>query len=103
MKKFLFTFLLLGICSFMFSQTEKTVCEITNSPINGDNVVTIGTVSSVSSDDDFYLQHGGCTIKCDGDQGNLPTVGQYIVVFGKVEVDDDDPLEIDVQSWSSST
>ena len=63
-------------------------------------MVTAGTVSSVASDDDFYLEQGGCTIKCDGDQGDMPTVGQYIVVYGKVEVEDDDELELDVQSWN---
>lgn len=95
----LLTTLLILSGNFLIAQTPKSVCEIVNAPLNGDYVATTGEVTSVPSDDDFYISSNGCTIKCDGDEGNLPTVGDIVIVYGRVEVEDGDELEIDVQQW----
>ncbi len=96
-------FLIVGFSTLSYAQTPKTVCQITANPINNDYVITQGHVQSVSGDDDFYITSGGCTIKCDGQTGNLPIVGMSVAVQGRVEDDDKkssrDELEIDVEYW----
>ncbi len=82
-----------------FAQTPKTVCDIVANPVNNEHVATSGEVTSTDGDDEFYISSNNCSIQCDGKQGNLPTVGDYVVVYGKVEVEDGDELEIDVRNW----
>ena len=92
-----FTLLLLAIlvnaAATALAQTPspRTVCQITASPVNRDHVTTKGKVASVVGDDDFWISDGGCSIKCEvADRSRMPSVGQDIVVYGYVEVDDDD-------------
>lgn len=102
--KSFFMSLVVGLFISVQAQTPKTVCQITFAPVNGEEVITQGHVTSVSGDDDFYITSGGCTIKCDGQSGNIPAVGISVAVQGRVEIDDkkstdDDELEIDVHFW----
>ena len=96
--------------SQLWAQNPKSVCQVSLAPVDRDHVATPGSVSSISGDE-FYLNDGGCSIKCDLNDGvPVPTMGQIIVVYGYVEVDDDDPVakatedetEIDVYSWTSN-
>ena len=100
----------LAITSLLGAQTPKSVCQVSQAPVDRDHVATPGSVSSISGDE-FYLNDGGCSIKCDLNDGvPVPIMGQIIVVYGYVEVDDDDPVakatedetEIDVYSWTSN-
>lgn len=96
-------FLFIGFSS-IYSQSERSICEIRNNPIHGEHVASVGTVTSVPSNDDFYISAGGCTIKCDGEEGNMPTAAMEVMVFGFVEIGDDgDELEIDVKQWTEIT
>jgi uncharacterized protein YdeI (BOF family) len=89
----------LAMVSLLNAQTPKSVCQIKQAPVNRDHVVTPGIVESVSGDD-FFLRDGDCSIECDVNDGvATPGVGDEVVVYGYVELDDDDPAEIDVYTW----
>ena len=101
-------FVSMAFVSLIHAQTPKSVCQIGQAPRNNDHVLTPGTVSSLSGDD-FYITDGGCTIKCDpNDNVPTPIVGSQILVYGFVEVDDDDDdpqltdgdIELEVYSWT---
>lgn len=92
-------------CSYSISLSGQPslplrVCDITALPIDGLEVITYGKVVEITGDDRFLLQELTCDVLCDDKFGNLPEVGMWVVVEGRIQVGDPlDPPEIDVRRW----
>ena len=97
-----FFFLTFLFCSFQpaDSQIPISICGITTFPINEMEVVTVGTVTQIVSDDEFMLTSEGCSILCDGEINELPLPGFEIYILGVVEYEQvGNDLEIDTDFW----
>ena len=64
----------------------------------GNLVGLIGKITSKVDDDEFVLDDGTGTIKVDFEGNQIPTVGDSVILTGRVGWDDSD-YEVDVKSW----
>jgi hypothetical protein len=99
---FRFFFITFLCCSFQpaDSQVPISICGITTFPINEMEVVTVGTVTEIVSDDEFMLTSEGCSILCDGEINELPLPGFEIYILGVVEYEQiGNDLDIDTDYW----
>jgi len=81
-------------------QVPKSVCQITDNPVDEMTVITYGRATKLIDNDKFELSTKGCTILCDGYINEIPQFDRIVVVIGVVEAQDDgDDLKIDVEYW----
>lgn len=83
-----------------FGQVPMSVCSINNFPINGLEVVSVGTVTGIIDSDNFILSSEGCEIHCDGEINEMPFLGFEIYILGIIEYEQlGNDLEIDTDYW----
>ena len=60
-------------CSFHTSdsQVPMSVCSINLFPIDGLEIVSVGTVTGIIDSDTFILSSEGCEVRCDGEINEL--------------------------------
>lgn len=89
-------------CTFHIAnaQVPISICGITSFPIDEMEVVTVGIVTDIVSEDEFILTSEGCSILCDGEINELPFPGFEIYILGVVEYEQiGNDLEIDTDFW----
>ncbi len=99
-KKFLVLIIIYCTISTSFSQVPLSICQITNFPVNEMEIITVGTVTEIVSDDEFMLTAEGCSVLCDGELNELPWIGNEILIVGVIEYESiGNDLEIDTDYW----
>ena len=83
-----------------FAQVPMSVCSINLFPIDGLEIVSVGTVTGIIDSDTFILSSEGCEVQCDGELNEMPLPGFEIYILGVIEYESlGNDLEIDTDYW----